>query len=285
MKTFRSPFLHLILFSCIPLLTIYGHNVREVAFFGVIRPLIVSMLFVFIIFLFALIIFRNKSTSALITSMVVILFFSYGHLQTGLLLTKTIFVQLGRNWVLIPIYLIVFIVSILTIIKKWVNLIVLHQLLNIIALTLIIFPAVQILGYHSISAVNSKNNDLSTSMDVNTPGNKRTPDIYYIILDSYTRQDELMQRYGFDNSAFISELKDIGFYTADCSFTNYPYTSGSMAATLNMDYLYNTTTEPEDSGDQDPIYRLIQKNRVREILENPRDIKLWPSIPALRLHG
>jgi hypothetical protein len=200
--------------------------------------------------------------------MVAILFFSYGHLQTGLLLTKTIFVQLGRNWVLIPIYLIVFIVSILTITKKWVNQIVLHQLFNIIALTLIIFPTIQILGYYSKSVVNSKNNNASSSAYVNTPGNKNTPDIYYLILDSYTRQDELLKRYGFDNSAFISELKDMGFYIADCSFTNYPYTSGSMAATLNMDYLYNTTTEQEDSGDQDPIYRLIQNNRVREILES-----------------
>jgi hypothetical protein len=204
----------------------------------------------------------------LLATLVAILFFSYGHLQTGLLLTKTIFVQLGRNWVLIPIYLIVFIVSILTITKKWVNPTILHQLFNIIALTLIIFPAIQILGYYSKLIINSQNDDRLAKTDVNQLENKKSPDVYYIILDSYTRQDELLERYGFDNSAFISELKNIGFYIADCSFTNYPFTSESMAASLNMDYLYNTTTEPENSRDKDPIYRLIKKNRVREILEN-----------------
>src|SRR5690606_37053064 len=37
------------------------------------------------------------------------------------------------------------------------------------------------------------------------------PDIYYIILDAYGRQDSL-QTLGYDNSTFIGELEDLGFY-------------------------------------------------------------------------
>lgn len=268
MKSLRSPFLHLLLFACLPVITLYGHNIREVEFLGVIRPLIASIVFIFFIFLIALLIFRKRDASAIVASLIAILFFSYGHLQTGLLLSKSILVQLGRNWVLVPVYLLIFIFVILAVIKKWVELRFLTQLFNIVAMTLIIFPFIQMIGYLSISVRNSLQRDLPSVGNGAVVQSQNKPDIYYIVLDSYTRQDELLNLYGFDNSPFITDLKDLGFYIADCSFTNYPYTSGSMAATLNMDYLYNIADEPADSGDQDALYRLIQKNRVREILKS-----------------
>ena len=63
------------------------------------------------------------------------------------------------------------------------------------------------------------------------------PDIYYIILDGYSGNHILQSEYGFDNQAFISELEKRGFYVADCSHSNYPVTSFSMASSLNMDYI------------------------------------------------
>jgi hypothetical protein len=66
-----------------------------------------------------------------------------------------------------------------------------------------------------------------------------SPDVYYIVLDAYTRSDKLKEEYGYDNSAFLQKLREMGFYVADCSKSNYSYTPSSMAATFNMDYLDN----------------------------------------------
>ena len=48
-----------------------------------------------------------------------------------------------------------------------------------------------------------------------------------------------MEEYGYDNSAFIQELEDLGFYVAKCSQSNYHKTIISIPSTLNMNYEEN----------------------------------------------
>ena len=77
----------------------------------------------------------------------------------------------------------------------------------------------------------------------------RSPDVYYIILDAYTREDTLNEL-GFDNSEFLDELREIGFYVANCSTSNYSNTANSMATTLNMNYLWEVIPQKnaKDTG-------------------------------------
>jgi len=39
-----------------------------------------------------------------------------------------------------------------------------------------------------------------------------SPDIYYIILDAYTRTDVMKDKLGYDNNSFVNSLQDMGFY-------------------------------------------------------------------------
>ena len=66
---------------------------------------------------------------------------------------------------------------------------------------------------------------------------KITPDIYYIILDGYARQDILKEIYDYDNSWFIESLRKMGFYVADYARSNYLHTYLSLPSILNMRYL------------------------------------------------
>ena len=50
------------------------------------------------------------------------------------------------------------------------------------------------------------------------------PDIYYIILDGYSRDDTLQDFFDYDNSQFLKALEDMGFYVARCSQSNYAQT-------------------------------------------------------------
>lgn len=66
------------------------------------------------------------------------------------------------------------------------------------------------------------------------PDNK--PDIYYIVLDRYTNQDILQNQMGYDNSDFTNFLLDSGFSVNPKANANYPYTTMSIASTLNANY-------------------------------------------------
>jgi len=68
-------------------------------------------------------------------------------------------------------------------------------------------------------------------------GTEALPDIYYIILDGYARQDILAQHYDYDNSAFIESLEGMGFIVARASRANYSQTLLSLASSLNMRHI------------------------------------------------
>ncbi len=63
------------------------------------------------------------------------------------------------------------------------------------------------------------------------------PDMYYVILDGYARADALARHYDFDNGPFLAALGARGFFVAEESLANYPYTYLSLASSLNGRYL------------------------------------------------
>ncbi|MDX1946430.1 MAG: hypothetical protein SFU86_13600 [Pirellulaceae bacterium] len=63
------------------------------------------------------------------------------------------------------------------------------------------------------------------------------PDIYYLVLDAYGRQDVLAELYSFDNEPFLRELEKRGFTVSRQARSNYNQTALSLASSLNLDYL------------------------------------------------
>ena len=62
------------------------------------------------------------------------------------------------------------------------------------------------------------------------------PDIYLILLDGYTRSDILKENYNLDNSSFLQELENLGFYVAECAQSNYPSTKLSVTSVFYAKY-------------------------------------------------
>ncbi len=88
------------------------------------------------------------------------------------------------------------------------------------------------------------------------------PDIYYIILDEYTRNDALGE---FDNSEFLSELERRGFYVASKATSNYTKSIKSIPSSLNMSYLDDLgLRSPETDSD---LIEIGQYNALAEILK------------------
>lgn len=79
------------------------------------------------------------------------------------------------------------------------------------------------------------------------------PDIYYIVLDRYTNQEVLANQLGYDNTPFTSFLQSNGFTVNPGAYANYPFTSLSLASTLNASYTNHLTKQFEDKGLQSRI--------------------------------
>lgn len=92
------------------------------------------------------------------------------------------------------------------------------------------------------------------------------PDVYYIILDGFPRSDILAELYDLDNSDFITELADRGFYIAMDSYANYTQTRSSLASSLNMTYLVDAADVlGEDTNYYYPAYHMIHNSSVEKI--------------------
>lgn len=92
-----------------------------------------------------------------------------------------------------------------------------------------------------------------------------SPDIYYVILDGYGREDVLRSLYGINNSAFLSELEQRGFYVARQSHTNYTQTVFSIPSALNFTYI---GANPQGVSGTEYFGGLIANNRMLSLLES-----------------
>jgi hypothetical protein len=95
------------------------------------------------------------------------------------------------------------------------------------------------------------------------------PDIFYVILDGYGREDALKSYLGYSNHSFIKELEKRNFYIADQSRSNYCQTELSLASSLNMNFVSNLVdmTTVRDNMDRAPLDRLLDQSYVSRYLK------------------
>lgn len=103
-------------------------------------------------------------------------------------------------------------------------------------------------------------------LSVSISSSQARPDIYYIILDGYARNDILHDVYDFDNTPFTTELTRRGFYVADKAYANYPMTFLSLASSLNMTYLDQVASDRTETSHH-RMHELIYKHTVGAFLQ------------------
>lgn len=92
------------------------------------------------------------------------------------------------------------------------------------------------------------------------------PDIWYIVLDGYGREDVLRDLYGIDDG-LAAALRRRGFYVADQARSNYSQTALSFASALNMAPLDELLVGADrKTRDRMPVSELIAHNRVTRAL-------------------
>jgi hypothetical protein len=251
------------LFSIYFVLRMYEPNAHGIPPRDLIRPLLVSLLVTTVFFLLFLRLVRRPQTAALMTTVLVLAFYLYTLAYTVLPLRRFLPSRsFAILWGLTAILLIVLLGWKLRarpspdVIAGF----------NLMAFILLMFPIVQ-LSVNAVSWVLIPPPKVSHAIDRDLPAD--APDIYYIILDAYPRADVLKKVYGYDNTPFLQSLKDLGFYVAECSQSNYSITGLSLTSSLNMDYLQNLSDSfRPDTGEFQTLFKYLDQNAVRESVTN-----------------
>ncbi len=225
-----------ILFALFPILSLTAYNIREIFIGEVWRPLLFSVLLAFIVYGLIHLSIHNAPRAALIAVILLFLFFSYGQIYSAFEGTEVFGIGLFRHRVLLPLCVVVGSLIVIGVVRAVKSADSYTYPLNLFSIFLLIYPVFTItanLIQQSISDSASRKADVVAGSEASA--NK--PDVYYIILDAYGRQDILQKEFGFDNSEFIDALRARGFYVAECSQSNYAHTLYSLPSSLNYDYL------------------------------------------------
>jgi hypothetical protein len=211
---------------------------------------------------------RNWLKAGLILSVLLIAFFLYGHIYT-VLRESGLSPLLVRHRLLLPLLSIIACAFVIFIWKNEKSIGVLTSFFNVVGIVLVTMLLFQLVSYE-LQAISHKDKFLSesiSSQEIYSTVTENTPDIYYIILDGYGREDILNEFYSYDNSAFIKGLKERGFYVADDSYTNYMQTVLSLSSSLNMDYIDELNSENGGKSPENETYgNWIQFSKVRDFL-------------------
>lgn len=270
----RNFIFHPILFAAFPILFFYAHNKTELPFEVVFLPILVSVSLALLLWLFSLLVLRSKSKAALFTSISILLFYSYGHLYSlikgfGIHLGSYV---LGENKILYISYALVLFALGCVLLKTRRSLGRLTGFLNLVALVLVLISITDIVPYEivgrkEVSIQQGGGEEIKSGGVLSEEG--VLPDIYYIILDSYPRNDILKDIFSYDNSEFTDFLKEKGFYIASESRSNYAHTFFSLPATLHLEYVnYLADKLGEKSKDNTLPLSMIETNKVVSFLKS-----------------
>ncbi|MBL76917.1 MAG: hypothetical protein CL763_08360 [Chloroflexi bacterium] len=277
----KSFIIHPILFSIYPIIFIFSQNIHLLPVTEIFLPIAIMLsLTGFTIFILGKKI-NNKNKIALVISLLVIVFFSYGHVYNILNDSEFENSEISRHrYLLIPFAItavlgtIYFLKS-----KKFFNNA--TTIANGISASIIVIISINIVGDFSSGnfygnpesiqneawfgiGVPQENlmNDIFSDVEERVTiknewqGKENLPDIYYIILDEYPNNESLKKNYGFDNTEFLTFLENSGFYVVNNSFSNYPTTIQSLSSSLNMEYLDVLTTGVDVNSEN---YHLLNK--------------------------
>lgn len=270
---------HPFLIAIFPIISLFAYNIDKVGISVVFAPIVISLVFTFLLFFGSKIILKDEQKRGIVISIFLLLFFSYGHLVTLFSILSIDKLNIDKYFLLLiteAVFLFLVAFFVVRTPKKLSNV---TFFLNILSIALIVVPSAEIIKYE-LKVKNSPEKQIMMSVkegqqfyltdfiDTKTE-DVASPDIYYIILDGYARADILEEFYQYDNSEFIGWLEQKGFYVAEKSRANYPQTYLSLSSSLNLKYInYLTDIVGKNSDDRSYLGELIENNEVQRFLKN-----------------
>jgi hypothetical protein len=202
-----KPF-HPFLFAALPFLYMLYVNLDQVSSLAALRIVGLTVLGVALIYGLAWLLLHDSIRAGLAASLCVLLWYTCYHI-TALLLVLPLSMLAVINWKMKGRF------------EKIINL-----FLNMISICMTVF----IVSMISLTGVRR---DLHLGNHSNLPAS-HSPDVYFIVLDSFGSPALLQERFGYNAQPFVAQLQQLGFRVRDCR-SPATDTKDSLTAMLNGD--------------------------------------------------
>ena len=276
---------HPLLFAVFPVLSLFNVNLAEVPAGEVVRPLLVMLAAAGLLWGLLALVLRNAHKAALFSTLTLLLFFLYGNLR-GLLRQSAspLLADCGRDdaFLLRPLVGLLLLAFILLLgtkrdLRGWTG------PLNAAGAFLVLWPLFGI-GKTVVPLFFKPAPAAATVTAKTAIPPEQLPDIYYIILDAYAREDTLQRVFHYYNRPFLAHLEEQGFYVARESRANYCQTHMSLPSSLNMAYLDTLVPARDAEGRRAQLAARFDDNAVmRELRGQGYRIVALPFEASLNL--
>lgn len=231
-----------VLLPLLPILINFLHSANLFNEFIFIRPVLWLYLIytglAITIYLLLHKVFRFSSRQAAVAGSLIILFFMLGGSIEGYLIKQKAFSFFGKWIVLFGIGLVLLGSMAIYYKKRNPPAVIISQYLLSLFAIIILYEGIKfawaVYNGRTLFAVVRKMT--KPVLDNRNIALAETPDIHYIIFDSYTNGRALKKYWNYDNPIY-SYLSGKGFYTVDSAISNYNMTSFSLGSVFNLQYL------------------------------------------------
>lgn len=245
---------HPYLFGLYPILFLYVQNSRVTPLTEIIGPIVVVLIATALLVGLLNLLIRNLLKTSLVVSTLTLYFFSWGQLPVGFRHHKNVLAYLLGLAV---------IAALVSVIRTRSSLKTGTIIANRLSLALVVLQV----GMGGWAIANRPSLQALESEPIPAPSVAAPlPNIYYIVPDGYGRSDVLADLYDYDNSELISHLRDLGFYVADSSCSNYSQTLLSLTSSFNMQLISQLADLDPDSDDRLGFRKFYANSRLHRFL-------------------
>ena len=228
----KFTFLYPLFVAASPAVFLWSRNFGEVPIREVLSTITVLAIFGGLVLAFFKLVLRNADKASLMTAIVLVPILFFDHIY-NIMFFNALF-QLRWRWAFVIIGLALAIIFYKTF-KTDKDVSALNRFLASATAIFILLSLTQV-GWSSIE--HYRNNTLDRVTIIPSESSPDLRDVYYIILDGYSRPSVIKEVMGFGEvDEFIDYLEQKGFYIAKQSNSNFPSTASSLPSSLNMRYL------------------------------------------------
>jgi len=231
--------------AALPVIIWYSENAREAFLSEVMGTLVVSLLATAVVTAITRILIKDDVKAVAVVYVLLLVFFSYGVARNILEFRLELSIggaMIGQEPYLSKLLIVGGIVAIAGVLFYRGNLAPLVKLGMLMALALLVFNVGRTAVENNVSPETVVIDGKSPSEIQFDPADRNNlPDIYYIMVDAYSRADHIQENFGYDNTGFIDSLMNKGFFVPPETASNYSHTWVSTAAALSLRYM-----QPDD---------------------------------------
>ena len=244
-KSLPFPF-HMLFTAALPVLALYALNVHSTPSSALVLPLLAVLLAALSVWALIAALTRNTLKAGFIVSLGLVVFFGYGLLWEATTSMAVEGFDFQREEYPLAFAAVLFVVG-SSVILLMPGAAALTRIANVGSLLLVLASAACV--FYRVRTEETPRRHLEAvpvSSDMLTPPST-LPDIYYVVLEGYSRADTIKDVYGEDTSEFVAGLKAQGFYVAEESTSNYAEAAHHLASSLNLTYLDSIASSKNDT--------------------------------------